>query len=176
MKAQGFDARSDAAPFDPARTGSGVPAPWRLLLRALADGIDGAIGAGERDGLLRGVGARLAALSPLPAAATLDVLEIEMNDALDAMALGRTSLILDESARVLLIQHTGLPRIGSAGTPPGAWLSALLEGLYEAWFAQQPGAEPGLTARRTLGGTAERVALRYGRGPAVEADTRPTPP
>ena len=162
MKAQGFDARTDADPASRAR--SGVPAPWRLLLRALADGIDGAIGAGERDGLLRGVGARLAALSPLPAVPTLDVLEMEMNDALEAMALGRTSLILDEGARVLLIQHTGLPRIGSVGTPPGAWLAALLEGLYETWFAQQPGAEPGLTAKRTPGGTAERITLRYGRG------------
>lgn len=162
MRIQGFDPRPEAEPVPRAR--SGVPAPWRLLLRALADGIDGAIGAGERDGLLRGVGARLAALSPLPAVATLDVLEIEMNDALDAMALGRTSLVLDEGARVLLIQHTGLPRIGSTGTPPGAWLAALLEGLYETWFAQQPGAEPGLTAKRAPGGTAERITLRYGRG------------
>lgn len=176
MRAHGLDARADAAPLDPARTRSGVPAPWRLLLRALADGIDGAIGAGERDGVLRDVGARLAGLSPLPAVPTLDVLEIEMNDALDAMALGRTGLILDEGARVLLIQHTGLPRIGSAGAPPGAWLAALLEGLYETWFAQQPGAEPGLTARRVPGGTAAQVTLRYGRGAAVEANMRPAPP
>lgn len=87
-----------------------------------------------------------------------------MNDALAAMGWGRTSLAFDGAARELRITHHGLPRVGTAGDPPGTWLVALLEGLYETWMAQQPGAEPGLNARQTGEPAPEEVRLRYARG------------
>ena len=76
-------------------------------------------------------------------------------------------LELDEPARMLRVTHTGLPRIGSMVGPQGPWLSALLEGLYETWFAQQPGADGTLTARRRTMATVlpatPTIALTYGR-------------
>ena len=48
------------------------------------------------------------------------------------------------------------------GVPAGGWIGAVLEGLYAAWMAAQPGADTNLVARRTavLPG---QVSLRYGR-------------
>lgn len=135
----------------------------RLLLRALADEIDGTLGADGRDELLRGVGARVARLAPLPPTATLEALAIEINDALEALGWGGAELRFDGAARELRIAHAGLPRIGSAGDPPGTWMVALLEGLYETWLAQQPGAEPGLRARRLPAPATEAVLIRYAR-------------
>lgn len=138
-------------------------AGWRLLLRALADGIDGALGAEGRDELLRGVGARVARLAPLSPVPTLDALAIEINDALAALGWGSAELRFDGAAGELRIVHSGLPRAGAAGDPPGTWMSALLEGLYETWLGQQPGAEAGLQARRLPGPGPEEVRLRYAR-------------
>jgi hypothetical protein len=87
-----------------------------------------------------------------------------MNEALGAVGWGAVSLTLDESERRLTIQHTGLPRLGGAGEPPGLWLSAVLEGLYETWIAQQPGSDPHLSARRFSAPGPGAVTLRYGRG------------
>jgi hypothetical protein len=44
------------------------------------------------------------------------------------------------------------------------WLSAVLEGLYETWIAQQPDSDPHLVARRFAAPAPGAVALRYGRG------------
>ncbi len=63
-------------------------------------------------------------------------------------------LRLDEADRLLQITHHGFPRIGSLGTPAGQWMSALLEGLYDGWFAQQPGSKPSLSTRRLDGSAA----------------------
>ncbi len=136
-----------------------------LFLRALAAEIDGQAGAAGRDALLRAVGRRmaaLAALAPLAPGASLEALEAEMNSALEAMGWGQVRLILLEAERALVFTHAGLPRTGGLGEPPGAWLGAALEGLYEAWMATQPGAEAGMAARRTPGGTGE-VVVRYAR-------------
>lgn len=137
---------------------------WRVFLRALADEVDALAGPGERDALLRGVGVRMARLMPLPPARSLETLEMEMNDALAAIGWGQVRLSLNEAERRLAIAHSGLPRIGAAGTPPGTWLATALEGLYETWMAQQPGSDPGLTARRIAPGTAEVITIHYGRG------------
>jgi hypothetical protein len=142
---------------------SGGGVQWRVFLRALVDEIDSLASAGDRDDMLRGVGVRMAALAPLPAVGTLNTLQIEINDALAVLGWGQASLVLDEPERMLLITHTGLPRIGSAGSPPGTWLAALLEGLYEAWLAQQPDGDSALVARRTASDSADAVTLRYGR-------------
>lgn len=146
--------------------GRGEP-NWRVFVRALAEEVDSLAGGAERDDMLRGVGARVARLAPLPQVGTLEALEVEVNDALAALGWGEARLTLDEPARMLRIVHSGLPRIGSLLAGEGPWLAAMLEGLYESWFAQQPGADTTLTARRrpqaSLGGAPGTVALAYGR-------------
>jgi len=137
---------------------------WRMFLRALADEVDSLAGASERDDMLRGIGRRMARMAPLPSVASLDALEVEMNDALDVLGWGSVRLRLHEGERTLFVTHSDLPRIGSLGNPSGQWLSALLEGLYEVWFAQQPGHQPSLIARRVQGGSPDAVIMRYARG------------
>lgn len=136
---------------------------FRVFLRALAEEIDATAAPGERDDLLRGVGARMAKLMPVPLVESLSALEMEMNDALTGLGWGQTRLDLNEAERAVLITHTGLPRVGSLGNPPGTWLSPLLEGLYGTWMAQQPGSVPILSARRVVSGDADAIALRFGR-------------
>ncbi len=145
------------------RTRSQSAVDWRPFLRALAEEVDSLAGAGERDDMLRGVGRRMARLTPLPAVQTLVALEIELNDALDTLGWGSVTLHVNEADRALEVTHSGLPRIGSLGTPAGQWLSALLEGLYDAWLAQQPGSKPSLTARRLDRGEGDVVVVSYGR-------------
>ena len=148
------------------QAGTGEP-NWRIFVRALAEEVDSLAGGSERDDMLRGVGSRMARLAPLPPVATLEALEVELNDALATLGWGEARLTLDEPARMLRIVHTGLPRIGSLQAGEGPWLAAMLEGLYESWFAQQPGADASLTARRrpqaNLGGTPGTIALAYGK-------------
>ena len=136
---------------------------WHGFLRALAEEIDITAGAAARDALLRNVGLRMARLMPLPITESLDGLTIEANDILSAIGWGSVSVTVSEADRCLVITHRGLPRLGAAGDPPGAWLSALLEGLYEGWMGQQPGSAPGLTARRQPIQSADEIVLRYGR-------------
>jgi hypothetical protein len=136
---------------------------WRHFLRALAEEVDASAGTAARDALLRRVGERMAQLMPLQAASSLESLEIEMNDSLSEAGWGSVQLDLQESDRFLVLRHRGLPRIGSAGDPPGTWLAALLEGLYQGWMGQQPGSEPSLSARIAPGGIGETVEIRYGR-------------
>jgi hypothetical protein len=141
---------------------TGCEPTWRGFVRALADEIDEVGGATARDALLRGVGRRMAASNPLTT--TLDVagLELEINDHLAGWGWGRATLRLDAAQRSLTIEHAGLPVVGSAGDPPGTWVSAVLEGLYEAWLNALPGADRSLAARRVKM-AAESVSLRYGR-------------
>ena len=136
---------------------------WRMFLRALAEEIDSLAGSGERDDMLRGVGRRMSRLHPLPAVQSLDALEMEANDALDVLGWGEVEFQLDESARTLEIIHTGLPRIGSLGTPAGQWLSALLEGLYDGWLSQQPGSKSSLTTRRLGTSAGDTVIMTYAK-------------
>ena len=135
---------------------------WRVFVRALAEEVDSLAGAGERDDMLRGVGRRMAGMLPLPAVKTLDALEIEANDALGAIGWGSVRFELQEAQVALRVIHDGLPRIGSLGSPSGQWLGAMLEGLYDGWFSQQPGSKPSLSARR-MPGDGAGVVLRYGR-------------
>jgi len=144
-------------------TADGTVVHWRSFLRALAEEVDARAGAPERNDLLRCIGARMARLLPLPAVHSLETLEIEINDALAAIGWGQARLLLNEAERVLSIAHSGMPRIGSAGSPPGTWLAPALEGLYETWLAQQPGSEPGLQARLQPSSGGETVVLRYAR-------------
>lgn len=140
--------------------GSGIT--WRAFLRALAEEIDSVGGLVARDALLRSVGRRMALLNPLPVAPDVAGVELELNGMLADWGWGATRLHLSESERALIISHYGLPVIGSAGDPPGTWLSALLEGLYEGWLAQLPGSDRNLTAKRQRISVGA-VTLRYGR-------------
>jgi hypothetical protein len=139
------------------------PAEFRVFLRALAIEIDALAGAERRDEVLRSVGRRMAALRPLAETDTLEALELEMNETLADLGWGSARLSLDEADRALLIHHTGLPRLGAAGEPPGLWLSAVLEGLYEGWMARQPGGDASLAASRIGLPAPDVIALRYGR-------------
>jgi hypothetical protein len=136
---------------------------WRLFLRALVEEIDSLTGTADRDEMLRSIGRRMARMLPVPPVGSLETLEIEMNDALQAIGWGSVHLSLNEAQRALMISHSGLPRIGSAGSPPGTWLAALLEGLYETWLAAQPGSDPNLVIRREPGSTSQTIILRFGR-------------
>jgi hypothetical protein len=137
---------------------------WRVFLRALADEVDSMAGDNERDDMLRGIGRRMGRMVPLPTVTSLEALEIEMNDALDMLDWGKVRLQLHEGERTLFVVHNGSPRIGSLGSPAGQWLSALLEGLYETWFEQQPGHKASLIARRVQGENPDVVIMRYARG------------
>ncbi len=136
---------------------------WRLFLRALAEEVDSLAGAGDRDDMLRGVGRRMSRLMPLPPVQSLQALEMEINDVLNGVGWGEVELQLSEADRSLHIAHHGFPRVGSLGTPSGQWLSALLEGLYDAWLAQQPGSKPFLSTRRLDGSTGSTVLMSYAR-------------
>jgi hypothetical protein len=131
-------------------------------LRAFAEEVDATGGAVARDALLHGVGERMAMMSPLPAVVDIAGIEIEINSLLAEWGWGSAELELNETEHALVIVHHGLPSVGSIGDPPGTWLSALLEGLYETWIGQIPGGDRGLSARRQriLNGA---VTLRYGR-------------
>lgn len=135
---------------------------WRAFLRAMVDQIDGDSGVPARDALLRGIGRRMAATNPLPLATDTQALTMEMNDRLAGWHWGDVKLHLSDTERVLVITHTGLPWIGGTGEPPGTWLAAVLEGLYETWLNALPNADQSLTTRR-FRTTSEYVVLKYGQ-------------
>ena len=137
---------------------------WRFFVRALADEVDSLAGPGERDDMLRGMGRRMSRMMPLPPVEQLDALQIEMNEALAGLGWGHVHLHLNAEDRALIIRHHGLPLVGSLGTPAGTWLAALLEGLYEGWFSQQPGSQTSLVARRVPSNSVDHVTLRFARG------------
>ena len=74
---------------------------------------------------------------------------------------GSVRLTMNEAERCVELDHTGLPRIGSAGEPAGTWLAPVLEGLYQEWMGQQPGADELLRTRLQHCGNS--IAIRYGR-------------
>ncbi len=147
----------------------GLPRPhhasidWRIFMRAMAEEVDSLAGAGERDDMLRGIGRRMSRMLPLPPTQSVTELEIEMNEVLAAAGWGHVALQVNEARRSLELTHTGLPRIGSLGTPAGTWLSPLLEGLYDGWLAQQPGSKPALASQRVPAESGSAIVLHYER-------------
>jgi hypothetical protein len=111
--------------------------------------------------VLRVTGQRMALMMALPPVASLEALEMEMNAVLRDIGWGSVRLSLSEDERCVVMTHTDLPRIGSAGEPNGRWLAPVLEGLYEVWMGQQPGSDETLRAHLSHSGNA--VVLRYGR-------------
>jgi hypothetical protein len=140
----------------------GVAPQWRLFLRAMMETLETQLDHGAREGLLRMVGARMAALMPLPACATLSELEVRMNDTLAAADWGYVQLSLDVNSRTVLLRHVAAPLVGTHADLTGGWLGSVLEGLYGSWFSNQPGAEPGIHVRR-WGPDGGAMLLRYAR-------------
>jgi len=140
----------------------GVAPQWRAFLRAMMETLEGQLDHGAREGLLRMVGARMAALMPLPACGSLSELESRMNDTLASADWGYVQLSLDVNNRTVLIRHVAAPLVGTHADLTGSWVGSVLEGLYGSWMGHQPGAEPGIPVRR-WGPDGGAMMLRYAR-------------
>jgi hypothetical protein len=140
----------------------GVSAQWRGFLRALLETLDANLDPASRDALLRAVGGRLGALTPLPACDSLSALEAQMNEALAVSDWGWVEVALDPQDRALVLTHCAAPAIAAGAEANGDWIAAVLEGLYGNWLGGQPGADRSLAPRR-VGATAGTITLRYGR-------------
>jgi hypothetical protein len=141
----------------------GVAPQWRAFLRALVETLDTNLAPESRDSLLRAVGARLAGTAPLPPCDSLEDLSAAMNRALLGWDWGHVAVTADGAASALYLTHRCAPAVGCEGDAEGAWIGAVLEGLFTAWIAGQPGADSSLPARVTAA-AAGRIELRYGRG------------
>jgi hypothetical protein len=138
-----------------------VPTPWRVFLRSLALEMEAQSGPAACATVLRSAGQRMAQLMTLPPVDSISALEMEMNALLADMEWGQVCLTLDEAERCIVLSHTGLPQVGSAGDPPGSWLAAVLEGLYEVWLRQQPGSDDSFRAR--IRSADDSVIIHYQR-------------
>ena len=141
--------------------GSARAAEWRVFLRGLALEMEAQAGPAATVALLRGVGQQMARLMALPPVGSMEALEMEMNAVLAGVGWGSVRLAMNEAERCVVLTHAGLPRIGSAGEPAGSWLAPVLEGLYQGWMGQQPGADEQLRARVQSCGSV--ITIRYGR-------------
>jgi hypothetical protein len=138
------------------------PVLWRAFLRGLVVELEAQTGPNASSTILRGIGQQMARLLTLVAVDSLEALELEMNLVLAEIGWGHVQLLLQEAERCVIMVHTGLPSVSSAGKPPGTWLAPVLEGLYEGWMGQQPGADGALRSQieRHEG---NNVFIRYGR-------------
>ncbi len=134
---------------------------WRTFLRGLATELD-ALTPDARSSILHATGQKMAQLLPLVAVDSLEALELEMNLVLAEIGWGRIQLAVLESERCVSMVHMGLPHISSGGEPPGSWLAPVLEGLYQGWMGQQPGADNSFNAR-IIGYEDNSITIRYGR-------------
>jgi hypothetical protein len=143
-------------------TSTPEPRPeWEALLRALLDTLDSHMQGPERAVLLRAIGKRIAALSPIPPEDTLSGLEARMNEWLAGPRWGTVSIAVDSSGPALVLTHAAPPVLPTATDESGKWIGPVLEGLHGAWIAAQPGAEPEVEAHLVSIG-AEGMVLRYG--------------
>jgi hypothetical protein len=139
-----------------------APSMWRTFLRGLALELDAQAGPDASSAIRRAAGQQMAAMLALLGVHSLEALELEMNMVMAEIGWGSVELTLNEAERCVMLRHSDLPCIGSAGEPPGTWLAPVLEGLYQGWMGQQAGADPSFNARVT---TYEdnAVIIRYGR-------------
>ncbi len=134
----------------------GVATQWRTFMRAMMETLEGHLDTPGREGMLRLVGARMAALMPLPACATLAELEARINDTLAAIDWGYVQMSLDMNNRTMVLRHVAAPQVGTHADLAGAWIGSVLEGLYASWLGSQPGAEPTVPVRK---GSADGASL-----------------
>jgi hypothetical protein len=139
-----------------------APLAWRAFLRGLALELDTQAGPDASTAILRAAGQQMAAMLALLAVHSLEALELEMNSVLAEICWGSVQLTLHEAERCVILRHSDLPRIGSAGEPPGTWLAPALEGLYQGWMGQQAGADPSFNAR-VKAYEGDTIVIRYGR-------------
>jgi hypothetical protein len=139
-----------------------APLAWRAFLRGLALELDIQAGPDASTAILRAAGQQMAAMLALLAVHSLEALELEMNSVLGEICWGSVQVTLHEAERCVILRHSDLPRIGSAGDPPGTWLAPALEGLYQGWMGQQAGADPSFSAR-VKGYEGDTIVIRYGR-------------
>ncbi len=142
----------------------GVSNQWRAFLRALVETLDQHLDAEGRASLMRAVGGRMADIIALPHCDTLAEMEARINDALAAAEWGYVELAVDTGSRHLLVTHHAAPALAAGTDADGRWVGAVLEGLYGAWFAAQPGSDAKLKPVVT-GYVPGRVTLGYGRAP-----------
>ncbi|MDB5377789.1 MAG: cellulose synthase operon protein [Rubritepida sp.] len=143
----------------------GVAAQWRTFLRAMMETLESHLDAPGREGMMRLVGARMAALMPLPACATLAELETRINDALAVVDWGYVQMSLDLNNRTMVLRHVAAPLVGTHSDINGTWIGSVLEGLYAGWLGSQPGAEPSVPVRKWSPDGAA-LLLRYAKLPA----------
>jgi hypothetical protein len=139
-----------------------APMAWRVFLRGLAIELDARTGPEASSAILRAAGQQMAGMLALVAVDSLEALEMEMNGVLAEIGWGSVRLMLHEVERCVILSHSDLPRIGSAGEPPGTWLAPALEGLYHGWMGQQAGADPSF-ATRIKSHEGNTIVIRYGR-------------
>jgi hypothetical protein len=135
---------------------------WRTFLRSLAVELDAQVGSDASKAILRRIGLQMASLLTLVAVDSLEALELEMNVVLTEIGWGRVQIDLMEAERYVSIIHTGLPPIGSAGQPAGTWLAPVVEGLYQGWMGQQPGADNAFRAKIEEYED-NKIVIHYGR-------------
>lgn len=140
----------------------GVASQWRLFLRGLVETLEEHLDTDGRAALLRAVGRRMADAMPLPHCDTLKALESQINNALAAAEWGYCRLAVDVEQRRLLVSHAAAPAIGAGDDADGAWIAAVLEGLYAGWLAEQPGADAALKPVISTYAAGE-ARLHYGR-------------
>lgn len=162
MQAGQDPARRETAERQAERRAERMAPDWRPLLRALPEALDAIAGESGRDAVLHGLGRQLATQHPLSAQSSTAGLALEMNDILGHFGWGRVRIAFSAADACLYLTQEDLPRIGGRGDPPGTWLAAVFEGLYEGWLAQQPGADATFTARRVPAVDDGTVLIRYG--------------
>jgi hypothetical protein len=145
-----------------AQASQAAPLAWRAFLRGLALELDTQAGPDVDTAIVRAAGRQMAAMLTLVAVHSLEALELEMNSVLAEIGWGSVQLTLHEAERCVILRHSDLPPIGSAGEPPGTWLAPALEGLYQGWMGQQAGADPSFSAR-VKGHEGDTIVIRYGR-------------
>jgi hypothetical protein len=139
-----------------------MPPICRAFLRGLALELDKQAGPEVSAAILLAAGRQMAGMLALPPVDSLEALELEMNAVLAEISWGSVRLVLHEAERCVVLNHSDLPCIGSAGEPPGAWLAPVLEGLYQGWMGQQPGADPAFNAH-VKDYESDAIVIRYGR-------------
>ena len=131
-----------------------------IQIQMFAELFEGASEAQAR-GYLGRIGARLAALSPLPRdAESGEALTGAMNLLWADLEWGKAEIALDEKG--IDIVHLGMP-LALDGDDEGVWKNGILwilEGAYDAWFRAM-GSGPGLSTR-VVGQSAGRIELRHG--------------
>jgi len=136
---------------------------WRPFMCSLMTELFSNFEVEEACGLLRQIGGRLAAETPLPKLGTLEELETGVNEALSAMNWGyiRLSLVGAE----IEIVHRAYPDIGAAQPARQAWragFGAILEGLYTTWLQMQGGRHDMRARTRPEASETLAVTLRFG--------------